>query len=147
MVKMNILILLTEHDTTMSSMLYTHHPALCADRTIQWAVCCTHTTPCCDPIKKSATSIEHGISLQIYNVLPSASSTEAPHSISVTPISILSSHYNYPAASDNNLSTVLIFPTQPGYKSHSSHCGTCKWCCYWMHSSWYFTTPAWTASA
>ena len=134
-------------DTTISCVLYTRHPVWCADQTLQSAVCCTHATvwcadqtlqsaACCthattrcEPIKKSATSTEHDTSSHIYNILPSASWTEAPHSTSVTPISILSSHYHCPAASDNNLSTVLIFPKQPGYKSHSSQCGTCKWCC------------------
>ena len=74
-------------------------------------MCCPHATPHCEPIKKSATSIEHGTALQIYNALPSANPTQAPHSPTVTPISILSSHYNYPAASDNSLSTGLVFPS------------------------------------
>jgi len=77
--------------------------------TLQWAACSTHATLRCVLIKKSATSIDE-ISLHIYSVLPSASWTEAPHSTPVTPILILSSHHNCPAASDNNTVKSSHFP-------------------------------------
>ena len=41
--------------------------------TLKEAAYSTHVTLHCDPIKKSAKSIEHEISLHIYNVLPQLS--------------------------------------------------------------------------